>query len=128
MDSKRRTSKTIENDDCIIKFTRDRSFNVSQFLREHKEQPEDIANKMDEFALQLDKKVYINAADSKYKVIYDETDIIVNRLSNKLAQKHEMYTNTTVRRTGSIASCVKVGLPHETDPFSICLTSICFKL
>ena len=48
-------------------------------------------------------------------MIYDETDIIVKRLSNKLAQKHEMYTNTTVRQTGSIESGMKVGLPHETD-------------
>ena len=54
--SKRRISKTIETDDCIIRFNHECSFNLSKFLREYKEQPEDIAKKIDEFALQLDKK------------------------------------------------------------------------
>ena len=59
---------------------------------------------MNAFALELDKKVHIDANDSRNKYIYEDTDTIVKQLCEKLKKNHGYYEGSYVQRTGSIES------------------------
>ena len=89
------------------------TYNISHFIRNYRKQPEKVIRQIDIFIHELDKRVHIDAHESLYKSIYDDTETIVKRLCEKLKQSQLCYKNAHIRRTGSIESNVKVGLPHE---------------
>ena len=118
MSSKEQTSASgnstiTESDDCIISLNLERTFNISQFIKEYRDQPDDVIKRIDAFACDLDTKIHIDANDTRYKDIYDKAELVVKRLCEKLREKKINYENVYLRRTGSIKSGMKVALPHE---------------
>ena len=93
------------------------SYNVSRFLREHRSKINSrkwIEN-ANMFIRLLDKKVHVDANDLRYAHIYQGIDTIVQRLIDKLGKVDAFFKHAKLRRTGSISSNIKVGLPHEAD-------------
>ena len=72
-------------------------------------------HRLDTFITTLDKKVTIDLRQEKYKIIYDELHIIVNDVIRRVRESDPRLADIKIRRTGSIKSGLKVGLPHETD-------------
>ena len=92
-------------------------YNISEFLRQHKsnERSDNRISKANEFVRLLDGKVHVSASDSRYRYIYEGIDTIVHRLVEELGKVDPFFKYTKLRKTGSISSDVKVGLPHEAD-------------
>ena len=53
-------------------------------------------------------------SDPRYKTIYQDANTIIERFCDIL-RNDQRFKNATIRRTGSIESGVKVGLPNESD-------------
>ena len=111
------------NKDIMIPLSRNQdgdpffSYNVSRFLREHRSKINSriwIKN-ANEFIRLLDQKVHVDASNPRYAHIYQGIDPIVHRVIERLEQFDPFFKYTKLRRTGSISSNVKVGLPHEAD-------------
>ena len=111
-----------ENKDVIIKgvltnifqLEDDYEYNVSDFLRKCHAKPNKWIANVKSFARELDTKVHVDASDPRYKTIYQDTNTIIERFCDIL-RNDLRFKNATLRRTGSIESGVKVGLPHESD-------------
>ena len=104
-------SKILEPD---LKNDDEYQYNISNFLRKCLEKPNDWISKANSFTKALDRKVHVSASDLKYKQIYQETNIIIERFCDIL-KNDARFKAASLRRTGSIRADVKVGLPHETD-------------
>ena len=92
-------------------------YNVSDFLRRHSSQKNHSkwVENANRFIKLLDKKVHVDASDPRYSHIYKGIDTIVHRLTNELGFTDTFFKFAKLRKTGSISSNVKVGLPHEAD-------------
>ena len=102
--------------DMIIQLGPESTYNVSQFLREYRS---NVVMKWDDRLVeQLDTKYHVDASNPRYRHIYNGLDTIASRLRYFLSREDPVFKHAKLRKTGSIASNTKVGIPgipHESD-------------
>ena len=96
-------------------FQKGTTFNVSKFCRKYYALPEATRKQLDTFTSLLYDKVRVDRYDSRYRIIYQELEILVRRICEKLSCVDECFKNYKLHKTGSAYSGTKVGLPHEAD-------------
>ena len=83
------------------------------FQSEYYSKPKEWHDTLDLFIRKLDDEIRIDK--HRFRAIYDGTSRIAKLVCKRLAKKSRKFAGITLESTGSLASGVKVGLPHEED-------------